>query len=299
MSSAAVRKVLWITLALNVVVAAAKLVYGLHSGLIAMVADGVHSLLDGSSNVIGLIAIGHAYKPPDPGHPYGHRKFETFAALGIGVLLVIACQEILREAWGRLLDGGIADVGPIGFAIMLVTMAVNVGVSLYERREGMRLRSELLLADAAHTASDVLVSLSVVAALGASLVGWGVVDVVAALVIVAWIGRTAFRVIRPAVSTLADEARIDVTEIDDTAMAVAGVRDVHRIRTRGHQNHVYVDLHVQVDPETTVSTAHGIAHGVEAAIKERFPEVVDVITHLEPHGDPVEGLDGEPIGPPR
>src|SRR5436190_14596674 len=158
---AGVRRVLWITLALNVAVAAGKLAYGMHSGLIAMIADGVHSLLDSSSNVIGLFAIRHAYQPPDREHPYGHRKFETFAALGIGVLLFFACEEILKAAWGRLTSGSNADVGLLGFAVMVATMAVNIGVSRYEAREGKRLGSELEVGGDAHRGSDIDLAVSV------------------------------------------------------------------------------------------------------------------------------------------
>src|SRR5688572_2695889 len=127
----AVRKVLWVTLALNVGVAVAKLAYGLKTGLLAMSADGVHSLLDGGANVIGLVAVSAAFKPPDTEHPYGHRKFETFAALSIGVLMLLASYEILREAVTRILDPAAHEpvVNALGFVIMLVTMAVNVGVS--------------------------------------------------------------------------------------------------------------------------------------------------------------------------
>jgi cation diffusion facilitator family transporter len=297
--SAGIRRVLWITLGFNLLVAAAKLGYGMSSGLIAMAADGVHSLLDASGNVVGLIAMHRAHAPPDRGHPYGHRKFEALAALGVGVLLGLACKEILEATWHRLAHGSLPDVGAEGFVIMAATMAVNVGVAAYERREGKRLRSEFLLADAAHTASDTLVSLCVIVALATSLLGWEIVDVLVSLVIVAWIARIAWRVARPALSTLADEARVDPAAVDEAAMAIDGVRDVHRIRTRGQSDHVYMDLHVQVDPDATVRDAHGTAHRVEETIKARFPEVIDVVVHLEPHGDPVEGLDGSVIGPPR
>lgn len=294
-----VRRVLWVTLGLNLGVAAAKLAYGLGTGVLSIAADGIHSTLDAGSNVVGLIAVSAASKPPDAEHPYGHRKFETFAALAIGILLVLACWEILRASWERLVHGGEPEPGPIALAIMLTTAVINLGVSKWERREGERLKSEILLADSAHTGSDVLVSLSVVAALVATMLGWGHADVVASVFIVGWIGRLSWKIVRPAVETLADSARVDAAAVDAIAMSVTGVRDVHRIRTRGHADAVFLDLHVQVDPQATVERAHEIAHEVEESIRERFPSVVDVITHLEPHGDPVEDLDGSIVGPPR
>jgi cation diffusion facilitator family transporter len=297
---AGVRRVLWITLGLNALVAAAKLAYGVSHGLLAVTADGVHSVLDGSSNVIGLIAVAAAHRPPDHDHPYGHRKFETFAALAIGVLLALACWEIVREAWSRVSSGAPpGDVTLAGFVITGGTLITNAFVSAYEAREGRRLRSEILVADSAHTRSDMLVTTSVMLALLATRWGAPQVDIAVSVLIVAWIGRLAWKVSGPALSTLSDEARLDPHVIDDLAMSVDGVRDVHRIRTRGHLDAVFIDLHVQVDPSVTIERAHGIAHRVEQLLRERLPQVVDVVTHLEPHGDPVEDLDGSILGPPR
>ena len=295
----AVRRVLWATLGLNLLVAVAKLAYGLQSGLLAMAADGLHSFLDGGSNVVGLVAASAARRPPDTAHPYGHRKFETFAALTIGSLLFLASWEILKAAWGRLGEGVLPEVGPAGYVVMVSTMAVNWFVSTWEQRSGRRWNSEILLADAVHTRSDLLTSASVLAALVASQLGWAFLDPIVTLVIVAWIGYSAFTVVRPALATLADEARLDPEAIDALAMEVPGVLDAHRIRTRGTRDEIFVDLHVQVDPACSVGQGHEIANAVEAAIRERWPEVVDVLAHVEPHGDPVEGLDGRILGPPR
>jgi len=294
-----VRRVLWATLVLNLVVATAKLLYGLNAGLLAMAADGVHSFLDSGSNVVGLVGVSAARRPPDRDHPYGHRKFETFAALSIGGMLFLASWEILKSAWSRLGEGGVAEVGGLGYAVMIVTMAVNLGVSIYERRQGRLLNSEILLADSVHTRSDLLTSAAVLIALVAAQLGWGLLDPIITFAIVAWIAYSAFGVMRPALATLADEARLDPSELDALVMTVAGVRDVHRIRTRGSMDEVFVDLHLQVDPALGIAEAHRVAHGVESAIRGANPEVVDVMVHLEPHGDLVEGLDGSIEGPPR
>lgn len=287
----AIRRVLWVTLALNVLVAAGKLVVGVASGVLSLVADGLHSSLDGSSNIVGLFAITAAGKPPDEDHPYGHRKLETVAALGIGGMLVVASWEILGAAWSRAWSGAPAgDAGIIGFIVMGVTMGVNLFVSTYEAREGQRLKSEFLVADATHTRSDLLVSFTVIVALVASHLGWGFVDIIASVAIVAWILRLSWKVIRPALGTLADEVRIPPDDVEQVARGVAGVLEVHRVRTRGQHDAVFVDLHVQVEPSLPVQNAHRIAHEVEDALRVAFPQVVDVVTHLEPHGDPPEGL---------
>jgi cation diffusion facilitator family transporter len=296
----AIRRVIWTTLVLNLLVAMGKLAYGLHAGILAMVADGVHSSLDAGNNVIGLIAVAAAHRPPDDDHPYGHRKFETVAALGIGALLVLACWEILKAGWAHLFQPpAVGTAGTIGYVVMVVTLVVNTGVSMYEKRAGQRLGSEFLIADATHTRSDIMTSFAVIVALAARSMGWPFVDVIVTFFIVLWIGYLAWQVMKPALATLADEARIDPQAVDQIAMSVFGVHDVHRIRTRGAPDAVFIDLHVQVHPHATVEEAHRISHQVETLLRERFPQVEDVVVHVEPHGDPVEGLDGAIVGPPR
>ncbi len=290
--TALIRRVLWITLALNALVAAAKLATGLSTGVLSLVADGVHSLLDGGSNIIGLLAIAAARRPPDADHPYGHRKLETVAAMAIGGMLIVACWEMAASLWGRLLEGAPAGrAGLLGFSVMGFTMAVNAFVSWYEAREGRRLGSEFLIADAAHTRSDLLVSLSVLLALAATRLGWGWADLAATAFIIAWILRLAWQVVRPALVTLADEARLDPAAIERVARSIPGVREVHFIRSRGHHDAVFVDLHFQVQPTMPVEQAHVLAHRVETALRDAFPNVMDVVTHVEPLGDPPERLD--------
>ncbi|HWR98882.1 MAG TPA: cation diffusion facilitator family transporter, partial [Candidatus Methanoperedens sp.] len=161
-----VRFVLWAILGLNLAVAAAKYFYGLATASIAMQADGFHSLFDGTSNVVGLIGLAVAVRPPDRDHPYGHAKYETYAAAIIGAMLLLASWKVGAAAWTRLANGGEpprVDAG--SFVVMLVTLGVNIGVAAWERRVGKDLRSELLIADASHTGSDILVSVGVLAGL--------------------------------------------------------------------------------------------------------------------------------------
>ncbi|MEP7290507.1 MAG: cation diffusion facilitator family transporter, partial [Chloroflexota bacterium] len=156
-----VGRVLTITLLLNFAVALGKIAIGSATGAISITADGFHSLMDGTSNVIGLVANRLAGKPADEGHPYGHRRFETIAALMIGILLLLTAWEIISSALERFTSGEKPEVNPLVFVVLIVTLAVNLFVSRYEKREGQRLKSELLIADAANTGADVFVTLSV------------------------------------------------------------------------------------------------------------------------------------------
>jgi cation diffusion facilitator family transporter len=248
-----------------------------------MQADGFHSLFDGTSNVVGLIGLTVAGRPADRNHPYGHAKYETYAAAMIGAMLLLAAWRVGTVAWARLADGGApprVDAG--SFAVMLGTLLVNIGVSLWERRRGVALRSELLIADASHTRSDVLVSLGVIGGLVAVRLGFPLADPLLALVVAGAIVWTAVAVLRQADEALSDTARLAVPEVCETANAVAGVLGCHSVRTRGTAAEVLVDLHIQVDPRISVADGHRIAEAVERAVCDRFPQASDVIAHLEP-----------------
>lgn len=281
---AKVRAVLLGVLSLNLVVALAKMGYGAFTGSISMQADGFHSLFDGTSNVIGLVGIWLASRPADPSHPYGHGKFETYASAAIGGMLMFAAYSVGSEAWQRLVSG--PDIPPRvdagSFAVMLGTLSVNVGVTLYERHVGNRLGSAILIADASHTGSDVLVSLGVIGGLAAVSLGYPAADPLIALAVAGAIVVTAIRVLGEASATLSDTARLDPIRVCDSVLDVPGVLGCHSVRTRGSESDVYVDLHIQVDRGASVEAGHAIAERVERAVCKAFPEVRDVIVHLEP-----------------
>ncbi len=295
----AVRRTLWTILALNLAVAVAKLTYGLATRSVAMTADGYHSFFDGSSNVIGLLGLALAVRPADPDHPYGYSKYETFASAAIGGMLVVAAWNVGRAAIERLVnDAPPARVDALSFVVMVSTLVVNIVITVSERRIGRRLRSDILIADAAHTGSDVLVSLGVIAGLAAVRLGWPAADPIIALGVAAMIFRTAVAVLRQANETLSDRARIPAAAIRQAVTGMRGVRGVHAIRTRGTAAEVYVDLHLQVDPACSVTEAHEVAGSVQTAIRRAFPMVVDVLVHLEPDQAGGEDVpDPEPIPP--
>jgi cation diffusion facilitator family transporter len=276
-----IKQVLWQILGANLLVAAAKIVVGLATGSISMVADGFHSTMDGSSNVLGLVGLAIASRPPDQDHPYGHQKFETFATLGIGLLLLLAGWNIFTSAVSRLTVGGAPEVTGVSFAVMLVTMLVNWLVTRYEHRRGDELRSPILLADAAHTRSDIFVSLSVLAGLIAVKLGWPWIDAAVALVIVVVIGHTGWQIIRSASRVLSDTAVVDPATVAKIARSVEGVKSTHKIRSRGTDQAIYLDLHIQVDGSMAVEEAHRLGHLVQARLIEELG-ITDVVVHVEP-----------------
>jgi cation diffusion facilitator family transporter len=282
--SAAVRRVLWVTLALNLAVSAGKVIVGQLSGSLAMVADGYHSLVDGSNNVIGLIVTAFAFRPPDLGHPYGHRKFETAATGVIGLALLTLAWEVLSGALSRTSHPTLPAIGPLNWAVMAVTIGVNLFVSWYEAREGRRLKSAFLLADSTHTRADLYVSLGVVLSFLAALVGRGWADPLVAVAIAVIIAWQAGQILLSAFNVLTDRAVIPAEMLEPLAAAVPGVLRVHDVRSRGRRDAVYVDLTVHLDGAMTLHQAHDVADRIEAELERAYPEIVDVVVHLEPEG---------------
>lgn len=278
----AVAAVLVKVLLLNLGVAAAKLVLGFTSGAVSIVSDGVHSLTDGLSNVAALVGVGVARRPPDRNHPYGHRKYETIAAAAIGGFLLIVTVEILETAWGRFRAGTAPAVTPLAFAVMIATIGVNLLVTRYERRAGQRLQSEVLLADAMHTRSDVWTSLTVIAALAASWLGYPALDPIAALVVVVFIGRAAWQILRSTSDVLSDHIVIPEDEVRGVVLSVPAVMGCHEIRTRGSRDFVFLDLHIWMAQETSLVAAHEVSHIVKDRLMQHFPAIGDAVIHIEP-----------------
>ena len=278
----AVSRVLLRVLVLNLAVAVAKLVFGYATGAVSMISDGFHSLTDSAANVMGLVGTRASGKPPDDDHPYGHRKFETLAAAGIFVFLLLAVIEVTRTALGRLRAGGAPDISGWSFGVMLVTIAVNLVVVRYERREGRRLGSELLLADAMHTKSDVFTSCAVLLSLLAVSVGYPVLDPVGGLVIAAFIARTGWQVARDTSHILSDRVALLEDDIRHVVMAVPQVQGCHQIRSRGSADHIFLDLHVWFSGAMPLHEAHRLSHVVKDGLLQAFPQIKDAIIHIEP-----------------
>lgn len=280
----AVRRVFIITLLLNVAVAAAKGGYGYFSGSIALGTDAIHAVLDGSSNVLALFSLHWARMPADEGHPYGRRKIEILAAVGIGVLIVIGLAEFASAAVRELLgDGTPPRVGWGGFAVVAATMVINFFVTRYEERRGHDLGSPLLCADAQHTRSDLYASIAVLLSFVGVRLGWRAADAMGAIAVVVLVGRAAWLVFRDNIPTLIDAAVLDPGRV---ARLAAGshdaVRDVTRVRSRGLRNAVQLDLRIEVDPDMKVSDAQRLSERIEEALRGEFPELADVSIHCAP-----------------
>lgn len=278
----AIRRVLWAILVANWTVSALKLAAGLVTGSTAVTADALHSFIDGGSNVIGLVAMHFASQPADEEHPYGHQKFEALASLAIGVMIGMGVMELGRMAFDALVHDRHPEVGPASIAVMVGTLVMNLVVTRVEAAQGRQHKSTLLLADASHTMSDVFVTVAVLFSLVLSWLGVGRADGIVALAVLVFVAFTGWQIIRQAIGILADSARIDPVKLRGTLQALPGLREVSDVRSRGLEGHVYVDLVIRVDPGLSLESAHELSHQAEAAVRDAFPEVIDVVVHVEP-----------------
>lgn len=276
-SSAIVRRIFWATLLLNLAVAGAKLFFAAWTRSLSIFSDGLHSLMDGGSNVIALVALRIASQPPDEDHPYGHRKFETLGAMGISALLCLAAWEILTGAWDRIRHPvRLPEVNLWVLGGMLGLMGVNATVALYERRWGRRLQSPLLLADAEHTKSDVLASALALVAMFAAFFEQYWMDTVSAVLIVGLILWAAYGIVRDSTMTLSDARRLDPRPIRLLVEGIEGVRNCHMIRSHGAPTNVHVDLHIVVSPRLSAQRAFEIENRVIARLKKAYPQIAEV-----------------------
>jgi len=267
---------------LNLAVAAAKIVYGYISGAVSILSDGFHSLADSFSNVAAFIGVRIARRPPDIDHPYGHRKFETMAAGVIAAFLMLAIVEVGRSAIRRLQTGIPPEITATSFAIMAGTVLVNLVVTVYERRRAEQLASEVLLADSMHTRSDVLVSLTVIAALIGAKLGYPVLDPIAAFIVIAFIAHAGWEIAMSTSGILSDRMVIAEDDLKEIVLSVPHVLGCHQIRTRGSADHVFLDLHVWLTPEMRLDEAHYHSHVVKDVLMKRYPQIADAVIHIEP-----------------
>lgn len=276
-----VRALAWVLLA-NLVVVAAKLVVGLRSGSIAILGDSAHSGVDALNNIVALVAVRIAARPPDEDHPYGHGKFETVGALAIVSFLSITCFELVRSSLRRLLTSAPPpSLEPGVFWVLAATMVVNVGVAWAESRLGRRHGSEMLLADARHTSADVLVTASVIGGLGLVALGWQQGDAWLGLLVAAVIAYSGFEIVRETVPVLVDERAFDPDRIHSLVTGDPDVVDASEIRSRGRPGEAFAELTIHVDPTAGVREAHRIADRIERLLQEEGG-FYGVTVHVEP-----------------
>lgn len=278
-----VKKILWIILFANLFVAALKIIIGYVIKSTSLTADGFHSLTDGSSNIVGLVGIQFASKPVDAEHPYGHSKFETLAGLFIAVMLFVLGLKIISSSVINLLHPIMPIVSFTSLLAILITLTINIFVAKYEYLQGKKLNSILLVSDSLHTQSDIFISLGVLLTLICIKLGVPpIIDPIASLVVSIFVIHGAYEIFTETSGVLVDQAVVTPEEVTSIIMTFPQVKNVHKIRSRGCNHSVYIDLHLLVEPLMSIENSHKLMHEIEEKLGLGLQKSVQAYIHLEP-----------------
>jgi cation diffusion facilitator family transporter len=281
--SAGVRRALMVVLVLNALSATIKIAVGARTGALTVLGAALESVLDMLSNAVAILAVAVASRAPDDDHPYGHEKFETLGTLGIVGFLSISCFELLRQSVGELITGRELPTSSRADAVLLVvSLAVNAFVVLFERRRGRALASTLLMADAAHTASDILVTILAMGSLALSHLGVLKADALLGMMVALIIAWSGYQILRESIPILVDARAVDANRLAEIVRTIPGVVSVRSARSRRTSSgHLFAEVTILVDGATSVSAAHDFTDDVERAI-ERELGTAEAIVHVEP-----------------
>lgn len=284
-----VRKVLLITLFLNLLVMVIKATVGTITGSLSLLADALHSVTDSANNILGLVTNHFASPEPDRNHPYGHQKFDALGALGVAVFLGIACFEILSGAIERIFkESEPVKISPAELGILLIVLGINIFVAYYERSVGRRVGSSVLIADAKHTMSDVWITMMVIGGLVGvwqgevrNLPQLQSLDFILAFPVALLVFKSGWTVLKDNLPWLVDQMAIAPETIKAIALSIPGVVNCHDIASRGIiGRQVFIEMHMIVNA-TDVETAHKITEAVEAELEKHFSPV-RILIHVEP-----------------
>jgi cation diffusion facilitator family transporter len=272
----------------NLTMSVGKLAVGYVASSQALVADGIHSLSDLLSDLLVWVAGRHAAQAPDAEHPYGHGRYETVATLVLGTFLMVVALAIGWDAGERLfVPEHLFQPGILALYAALGSIIINEWLFWFTLRYARRVRSDMLRANAWHHRSDAVSSIVVLVGVGGTIAGLPYLDAIAAVLVALMIARIAWQLGSNAIKELVDTGleATRVAQIKDTIQSVAGVRDLHMLRTRKHGGHASADVHVLVDPRVSVSEGHMISVLVEKRLKDEIDEIADVTVHIDPEDD--------------
>ncbi|MEH0018732.1 MAG: cation diffusion facilitator family transporter [Desulfobacter sp.] len=287
----------------NIVLSVAKLAIGMAGGSQAVVADALHSFSDTSSDFVILFGVKYWTAPADEDHPFGHQKIESFATICIGLLLIGVASGIGYNAVIALTAPGPAPpLSWITFTAPLLSLVVKEILFRITYRVGVETRSSSVKANAWHHRTDALSSLPVLVAVLASLVSpdLAFLDQVGAIVVSVFIVKVGLDILMSGIGDLLDTAmaREDLKVVETAITLTPGVLGVHKIRTRKLAGSFYMDLHLEVNGNLTVSQGHDISENVKQVLIEKNDRIIDVMVHLEPFSPPPPSGGNTPEHPP-
>ena len=282
------RRVTLVSVVWNLILTVAQIIIGFVGHSQALVADGLHTLSDLITDFMVLFALKHGKKAADEEHPYGHARIETAVTMILGIMLVVVGAGIAINA-GIRLSSAQTFVVPSAMTlwIAVITLGAKEGLYRYTMVVADRFDSNMLRANAWHHRSDALSSLIVAAGIGGSLLGFGYLDSVAALIVALMVvkvgGELAWQSLRELVDTgLAAE---DLESIRRVILSVSGVKTLHLLRTRHVGEQALADVHIIVDDHLSVSEGHQISETVRAKLIKEIASLADVMVHIDTEED--------------
>jgi cation diffusion facilitator family transporter len=284
---AAAQKSTWISILINLLLTVLQVLAGYFGKSQSLMADGLHSLSDLLADIMVLFANRHGNRHADARHPYGHARIETAATLVLGLALAGLGVGLLVAAGMRLQHPeDVQKVHPFTFWIALIALAAKEGMFRYMLAVAMRVRSQMLIANAWHARSDAASSLVVLVGIGGNLLGYTFLDLVAAaavgMIIAHMGGKFALAALAELIDTGLSEEEVQV--LRETLLSTPGVRGLHELRTRKMADSALVDAHIIVDSKISVSEGHYIAEMARQAVLHKH-EVLDVMVHIDPEDD--------------
>ena len=276
-----------VTIIGNVVLSVIKLLAGIIAHSSAMISDAVHSASDVFSTFVVIIGIKLASKKPDKEHPYGHERMECVAAIVLAMVLFITGLGIGLEAVKNIIHGNYGDLqvpGILALIAAIVSIISKEAMYWYTRYYAKKIDSSALMADAWHHRSDAFSSIGALIGIGASRLGYPVMDSIASLVIFVFIVKAAFDIFKDAIDKMVDHSCDEETEkqIYECVMKNENVMGIDLLQTRVFGNKIYVDVEIQADASYTLQKAHDIAEAVHDDIEESFPKVKHIMVHVNP-----------------
>ena len=291
----------WVSVVVNLVLTATQITAGVLTRSQGLVADGIHSLSDLVADFVVLAAGHQSRKDADTDHPYGHQRFENAASLVLGVLLLAVGVGMLWSAFTKLQNPeSVPQVHGLALWVAAGSLAAKEGLFRYMLAVAKRVKSSMLVANAWHARSDAASSLVVGIGIAGNLMGYPILDPIAALIVGFMVGRMGWGFGWDALHDLMDRAVDDeeVAAIRQTLVDTPGVSGVHDVRTRKMGDLIVVDAHIEVDAKLTVEQGHDIAVEARQRVMQRH-RVLNLMTHVDPWSRPDLDHDGRGSSRPR
>ncbi len=281
------KKITLIGALVNAILGCIKLIGGIFFHSHALAADGVHSFSDLLTDVMVLFASKYGSQDADDSHPYGHQRIETAATLVLALILILAGAGIAWDSINEIILKSHHMPGWLSLPIAAISILANEALFHYTQRVGIRIRSDLITANAWHHRSDAAASIVVLVGLIGSLAGYIYLDALAAVIVGLMIIKMGLNYSWNSVKELVDSAVEPqiITKIEHIISTVDGVHKIHQLRSRSMGPDIFIDVHVLVSPYLSVSEGHFIAQHVHNTLTSQLEHVKDVTVHIDPEDD--------------